>query len=227
MGCVSSCFLVEGNNDHEHPNASGSRYCVCLRCLAQQLTSAYAVLFRRGVAHVAPLSLQGRAPLVSASVDEDSSISNTYRAPPRPLPYDDPRCSPLHRQREGFMPRHDKASRHSHEESGPPSRNGTDIESEGMDDGHNCSIYAGSKLCLSESSVKHQALEVVNGEAYNFFSSEEEDVCPTCLEEYTLENPRITLQCSHDYHLGCIYEWMERSQACPVCGKMMMFKETT
>ncbi|KAJ6845658.1 E3 ubiquitin-protein ligase-like [Iris pallida] len=225
MGCVSSCFLVDGDNERGHPNAPGSRYCVCLRCLTQQLVNAYTVLFRRGEAHVAPLSLQGRAPLVSAPVDEESSISNTYHAPPRPLPYDDPRCSPLHRQLDGFVPRYNKASRHSH--AGPPRTNDTDIEPTGTVDGQNCSVYVGSKLCLSESSVKHPAPEVSNREAYNFFSSEEEDVCPTCLEEYTFENPRITLQCSHDYHLGCIYEWMERSEACPVCGKVMMFNETT
>ncbi|KAE8732901.1 putative leucine-rich repeat receptor-like serine/threonine-protein kinase [Hibiscus syriacus] len=50
-------------------------------------------------------------------------------------------------------------------------------------------------------------------------SSEDEDVCPTCLEEYDPENPQIVLRCSHGYHLGCIYEWMERSANCPICDK--------
>ncbi|KAL4319586.1 hypothetical protein GQ457_18G024400 [Hibiscus cannabinus] len=54
-------------------------------------------------------------------------------------------------------------------------------------------------------------------------SSEDEDVCPTCFEEYDPGNPRIVLQCSHSYHLGCIYEWMERSANCPICGKVMCF----
>ncbi|XP_022775754.1 E3 ubiquitin-protein ligase At3g02290-like [Durio zibethinus] len=53
--------------------------------------------------------------------------------------------------------------------------------------------------------------------------SEDEDVCPTCLEEYIPENPRIVLQCSHSYHLSCIYEWMERSENCPICGKVIQF----
>ncbi|KAK8567378.1 hypothetical protein V6N13_105349 [Hibiscus sabdariffa] len=56
-------------------------------------------------------------------------------------------------------------------------------------------------------------------------SSEDKDVCPTCLDEYDPENPRIVLQCSHSYHLGCIYEWMERSANCPICGKTMIFDE--
>lgn len=38
--------------------------------------------------------------------------------------------------------------------------------------------------------------------------------------EYTLENPKITAKCSHHFHLGCIYEWMERSDSCPICGKV-------
>ncbi|CAI9768799.1 unnamed protein product [Fraxinus pennsylvanica] len=56
--------------------------------------------------------------------------------------------------------------------------------------------------------------------------SSDEDVCPTCLEDYTPENPKITTQCSHHFHLCCIYEWMERSDTCPICGKEMEFSES-
>lgn len=42
---------------------------------------------------------------------------------------------------------------------------------------------------------------------------------PSCAE-YTPENPKIMTKCSHHFHLGCIYEWMERSDSCPVCGKV-------
>lgn len=38
---------------------------------------------------------------------------------------------------------------------------------------------------------------------------------------YTEENPRITTACGHNYHLSCIYEWMERSNRCPVCDKVL------
>ncbi|CBI27321.3 unnamed protein product, partial [Vitis vinifera] len=58
-------------------------------------------------------------------------------------------------------------------------------------------------------------------------SSEDEDVCPTCLEDYTPENPKIVTQCSHHFHLGCIYEWLERSQTCPVCSKVTSFYYTS
>ena len=39
--------------------------------------------------------------------------------------------------------------------------------------------------------------------------------------EYSSEDPKIILLCCHHFHLGCIYEWKERSDACPICGKVM------
>ncbi|EME28145.1 zinc finger (C3HC4-type RING finger) family protein [Galdieria sulphuraria] len=54
---------------------------------------------------------------------------------------------------------------------------------------------------------------------------EKEDICPTCLEPYTEENPKITAKCGHTFHLSCIYEWLERSRYCPVCANIMEFEE--
>mmetsp|Transcript_16699 Transcript_16699/g.29252 ORF Transcript_16699/g.29252 Transcript_16699/m.29252 type:complete len:183 (+) Transcript_16699:588-1136(+) len=57
---------------------------------------------------------------------------------------------------------------------------------------------------------------------YNLIDEgESDDVCPTCLEEYTKENPKITLECQHTFHLSCIYEWLERSAFCPICATRM------
>ncbi|GFQ00320.1 E3 ubiquitin-protein ligase at3g02290 [Phtheirospermum japonicum] len=64
------------------------------------------------------------------------------------------------------------------------------------------------------------------GFAHIYATSEDEDVCPKCLEEYTTENPEIITKCSHHFHIGCIYEWMERSDNCPVFGNVMAFDET-
>ncbi|KAG5380636.1 hypothetical protein IGI04_028478 [Brassica rapa subsp. trilocularis] len=44
--------------------------------------------------------------------------------------------------------------------------------------------------------------------------------------EYNEDNPKIVLQCGHIFHLACIYEWMERSTACPFCSKTMLFLES-
>ncbi|KAF9602271.1 hypothetical protein IFM89_026359 [Coptis chinensis] len=49
---------------------------------------------------------------------------------------------------------------------------------------------------------------------------EDRDECPICLDDYDEENPQIVPECKHHYHLGCILEWMERSNTCPVCNKV-------
>jgi hypothetical protein len=57
--------------------------------------------------------------------------------------------------------------------------------------------------------------------------SSKEDFCPTCLEPYDAENPKIVAKCGHSYHLACIYEWLERSTYCPICAAKMEFAEDT
>ena len=56
-------------------------------------------------------------------------------------------------------------------------------------------------------------------------SQDEDDVCPTCLDEYDEENPRYMTACGHHFHIQCMYEWMERSQTCPVCSQVLSFKD--
>lgn len=57
-------------------------------------------------------------------------------------------------------------------------------------------------------------------------SDGDDDSCPTCLEPFTPDNPRMQLACGHAFHLACCLEWEERcvgslgmSEAtCPVCA---------
>ncbi|KAI9092034.1 hypothetical protein K1719_027969 [Acacia pycnantha] len=60
-----------------------------------------------------------------------------------------------------------------------------------------------------------------NSSGYHSDSSEE---CPTCLEYYTDENPKIETECSHHFHLPCILEWYQRSHECPSCRKVLIVK---
>ncbi|XP_010278931.1 PREDICTED: E3 ubiquitin-protein ligase At3g02290-like [Nelumbo nucifera] len=144
-----------------------------------------------------------------------------YRSPPRPLPYDsDPRC--FCSQQDGLISRHEKGSSHLHEESEPLRRSDADtgLESPIIADKGNGSTYEKRlREYPSESSMKNPLEKLTSGIGYIYSSSEDDDVYPTCLEEYTLENPKIITNCSHHFHLGCIYEWMERSENCPHCGK--------
>ncbi|KAH0919779.1 hypothetical protein HID58_027439, partial [Brassica napus] len=44
--------------------------------------------------------------------------------------------------------------------------------------------------------------------------------------QYNEDNPKVVLQCGHIFHLAFIYEWMERSKACPFCSKTTLFLES-
>ncbi|GAU14027.1 hypothetical protein TSUD_168520, partial [Trifolium subterraneum] len=166
-----------------------------------------------------PSSIQGAASMTSTA-SLDNSLSDIYRSPPRPLPYDvDPRH--FRSQHDGLVSRREKGSSHLNEES-EPLRGDLDVDSEPMNSSgkwNESTGKDGSKEYRSKSTVRLSSAKPTTGAEIVYASSEEEDVCPTCLEEYTEENPKIVTKCSHHYHLGCIYEWMERSDTCPVCGK--------
>jgi hypothetical protein len=65
--------------------------------------------------------------------------------------------------------------------------------------------------------------EVEENKSYEL--EDDSDSCPTCLEPFTVDNPRVVAKCGHQYHLPCIYEWLERSPTCPMCGKKMEYEE--
>jgi len=227
MGAVCCCLHADDFEDYLNPNSSVYRNCMCLGCFVQNFLHVYSSLFRRGELHSVPSSIQGAASMTS-SASLDNSLSDMYRSPPRPLPYDaDPRYFRL--QRDGVVSRREKGSSHSHEES-EPLRSDNDGDSDSLGSGDkwlSSACEEGSKQQRSRSSLKLSSAKSTVGIGYVYSSSEEEDVCPTCLDEYTPENPKIVTNCSHHFHLGCIYEWMERSDSCPVCGKEMVFDETT
>ncbi|GFR44015.1 hypothetical protein Agub_g5170 [Astrephomene gubernaculifera] len=59
------------------------------------------------------------------------------------------------------------------------------------------------------------------GALYGPVQDEEDDFCPTCLEPYSDDNPKIFTGCGHHFHLPCIYAWLERRDTCPMCGARM------
>ncbi|KAJ6960258.1 E3 ubiquitin-protein ligase [Populus alba x Populus x berolinensis] len=180
MGSVCCCLHVDDFEDYMNPETSVYRNCLCLGCFAQNFLHVYTSIFRRGQVHSLPSSIQGAASLTSSSLD--NSLAEMYRSPPRPLPYDaDPRCSRL--QRDGLVSRREKGSSHSHEESEPlRSDNDADSESFSTGDKWNASACEGGKEQRSRSSLKLSSARATVGIGYVYSSSEEEDVCPTCLD---------------------------------------------
>lgn len=51
--------------------------------------------------------------------------------------------------------------------------------------------------------------------------ADDDDFCPTCLEAYTDDDPRIFTRCGHAFHMQCIYAWLERKATCPLCESPM------
>ncbi|XP_039133773.1 E3 ubiquitin-protein ligase At3g02290-like [Dioscorea cayenensis subsp. rotundata] len=223
MGALLCCFRVqEAPEQRESPVRR--RICPPLNSFVQPFRNGYISLFQSGDVHVVPLPAGRASPSAFTSRDADYSAIDSFHPPPRPLAFDDPRFSAHHD--DVSLSQRDKFSSQSHEDTQslrgccnePCSETGREVKT----DGSKCGV----KLYCSDLPQKRSPEKKISGSAYYFCPTEDEDVCPTCLEEYTPENPKITLQCSHDYHLSCIYEWMERSEACPVCGKIMMFVET-
>lgn len=226
MGALCCCPSQEDLEEYaSYPNGSLYQHCFCVRCCVHRILSLYSTAFgrvdRRGAASASSAS----AGLLGIS-SPDTSPPDTYRPPPRPLPYDvDPRY--LHLQRDGLVSRREKTSMYLHEESEPLRRdNGScetiatlqkkiGVESEEQSQG----------FC-TEKPEKCQSSKTTLTVESAIALIEEEDICPTCLDEYTAANPKISTQCAHHFHLGCIYEWMERSDNCPVCGKEMVFSES-
>lgn len=120
---------------------------------------------------------------MNSTASTDNSLSEMYRSPPRPLPYDaDPRYIRL--QRDGLISRREKGSSHLHEES-EPLRSEVDTDSDSLGSGgkrNGSACLEESKENFGKSSLKFPSTKSTSGLGYAYTSSEDEDVCPTCLE---------------------------------------------
>ncbi|CAA2954595.1 E3 ubiquitin- ligase RNF130-like [Olea europaea subsp. europaea] len=47
--------------------------------------------------------------------------------------------------------------------------------------------------------------------------NDEFETCTVCLEEISAGSLVSTLTCSHVFHSSCIFEWLNRSENCPIC----------
>ncbi|XP_004229942.1 probable E3 ubiquitin-protein ligase RHB1A [Solanum lycopersicum] len=137
----------------------------------------------------------------------DRSTPDTYRSPPAPIPFEVDLGHPQSRGGSQFID--ETLLQRSYEIT-------------------NCKdIKFSDRKAETESllaSLKKAGIDLVKSNPSIIKSAEEEDVCPTCLEEYDVDNPRIVSKCNHHFHLSCILEWMERSQTCPICDQEMVYE---
>lgn len=232
MGAFCCCLCGEEFEEYAtHSGNSIYRHCICLRYFLHQLFTGYMAMFQRLEGRTVASQIQGATPLAPTGPSttlSDNSLSDSYHTVPRPIPYDsDARYSRL--LRDGLVSRREKALTHFQEEAQPLRRSSSSSGVEPLGTGkkrNGIDFEEESKTGHLESLEKSSSAKILQGGTYILSSSEDEDVCPTCLDEYTPENPKIITRCSHHFHLGCIYEWMERSESCPLCGKEMEFCET-
>lgn len=223
MGAACSCFTVHDTpaNEDGHHHRDGN--CRCFICSFQNIIDKCRAVFRSQSGVTVPMSNQG---VVSSDLLPVLSTSNfTNESSDRSLPSN---------ANSGFsiVPQEDeiriqRVSSHSRAEPASFRNAGAEVTPKERIAKLVDSCEKESEKCCPESSMSFLSSKVERPSCYcGYSSSEDEDVCPTCLEEYTPENPKIVTKCSHHYHLSCIYEWLERSETCPVCGRIMLFDDT-
>ncbi|KAL7150380.1 hypothetical protein ABFS83_05G108300 [Erythranthe nasuta] len=158
----------------------------------------------------------------------DTSLLDTYQPPPAPIPYETyagrPQTPPsANRERSGCN-NNEALLETTNVESieGANAESTFEIKAKNLESDEKSEINSmleTSKEMEDESSddeLKKSSKSVVPP------LQDEDDICPTCLEEYDAENPKIITKCDHHFHLGCILEWMERSDTCAVCDQPMV-----
>ncbi|RRT74008.1 hypothetical protein B296_00008628 [Ensete ventricosum] len=170
----------------------------------------------RQIEHDSPSDEQGTTTLASTSSVQTDTTNDTDLSSPRPLSHTDLGWSRSQRQNDGFVLRRAKGPIPLHEKS-QLLRYDFIMNTELLENLSESKYEGGSMMSSPGSSSKEPLSEMTTGMTNWHSQSEDEDVCPICLDVYTYENPRITLKCTHIYHLSCIYEWLERSESCPIC----------
>ncbi|KAK1364328.1 putative E3 ubiquitin-protein ligase RHB1A [Heracleum sosnowskyi] len=134
----------------------------------------------------------------------DASSPDTFQRPPTPIPFDVVLGYPqtIDSDFSGVII------------NGSSLHKGTYVSHKELD----CKVQVGDLAASTKYGVELSKLNDAD------VPTEEEDICPTCFEDYDSENPKIITKCNHDFHLSCILEWMERSDTCPICDQEMDFE---
>ncbi|GFP88908.1 E3 ubiquitin-protein ligase at3g02290 [Phtheirospermum japonicum] len=143
----------------------------------------------------------------------DTSVPDTYRPPPAPIPYETHAGRPHtpSRNREAICDKTEVILQTTNTESVEDVNSGSPLETKVKDvecdekGSINIELAASKDVEDEKSDDLKKSIEPMVPPLLD-----EEDVCPTCLEEYDEENPKMVTKCEHHFHLACILEWMER-----------------
>ncbi|XP_050230341.1 probable E3 ubiquitin-protein ligase RHB1A [Mercurialis annua] len=203
--------------------------CCCCSSKGTEINSAPAYYYypRAAEEHLPLSSRQSAVGFLSRGLlvdtNLDTSVPDAYRPPPPPIPFDVVIGHPQIPQgdQESSSLKNDRTAETTNSGSVQETADiNTRVTSVKCEDMKESDTKAQTKLELY--SEKELGVEVSKPVESLVSATEEEDCCPTCLEEYDAENPKITTLCEHHFHLSCILEWMERSDNCPVCDKEMI-----
>ncbi|OMO59817.1 hypothetical protein COLO4_34045 [Corchorus olitorius] len=186
MGAFCCCPCGDDHEEYAYPSNSIYRHCICLRFFFYQLFTGYGAMFHRLEGRPVSSQIQG-ASLSSSAIATavpDNLVNESHVAMSRPVPYDtEQRYSRL--QRDGLVSRRDKSVTHFQEETQPLRRDmsSSGVESLGTGKKRNAvDSEEGNKIGHPESSDRTLATKVSYGQTYVQSSSDDEDVCPTCLD---------------------------------------------
>ncbi|KAJ0715095.1 putative transcription factor C2H2 family [Helianthus annuus] len=177
-----------------------------------------------------PLSSSNGAASTGLLVDTnlETSIPDTYRPPPAPIPYDvsvGPPRSPLNNNnRETSGAKQEPPLQTNNESVVGEITNSNSAETVTKEaKGSDCKEITNIELVATKETEDEidKSDDDLKKPTGPILPPEE---CPTCLEEYDEENPKIITKCEHHFHLSCILEWMERSDTCPVCDQEMIIE---
>lgn len=142
-------------------------------------------MFQRLEGRTAPSPVQGVTPLAPTGLGTNAAenvLSETYHLVPRPAPYDaDPRFS--RSQREGLVSRREKGMSLVQDDSQMLRRNGSSSGVEHLAAAKKRNSADSEDECKVNRAEPDKSLSAKGfGMGYILATSEDEDVCPTCLE---------------------------------------------
>ncbi|CAA2997614.1 Hypothetical predicted protein [Olea europaea subsp. europaea] len=184
MSSICCCFHVHDGDDNAGSNTR-NQDCSCPKCCIQYLMNKYRNLFVRGGSHAITLSNRQAAPSGSeAALDISYDNSQSHN---RAMP-NSGNSRNLQVQQDVVMRLEEKVT--SQSQVVPKPIRPTDFHGNikmllehKIDESYS---ETASTNCQSESSLKVLSSRVESGIGYEFSSPHNEDVCPTCLEDYAL-----------------------------------------